>query len=329
VDNHSSTDKTTKAEAPAPEVLQAHGSRSATGEPAQPATPLRRRLRTYRPSHKATFIGIGVIVAILAINAGAIWFIVQQNQSNANANKKTAAVSISSDTLSKLGVNRDPVAGTSTQLTIDPNSRFNGSVTVGNDVSVGGQLKLNGVFSAPSANLSKLQAGDTAIDKLNVLNVTGTSRLQGPVILSQLLTVNNNLNVAGNLAVGGTLSTRTFEALSIVADNGLTVGGHIATRGSAPGVGPGGAVGANGTVSISGNDQSGTVAVNAGTGAGGGIVAQISFRAAYSSTPHLSVTPIGLAVPNMYVNRTAYGFSIGVSGALAPGGYAFDYIVVQ
>jgi cytoskeletal protein CcmA (bactofilin family) len=253
VDNHSSTDKTTKAEAPAPEVLQAHGSRSATGEPAQPATPLRRRLRTYRPSHKATFIGIGVIVAILAINAGAIWFIVQQNQSNANANKKTAAVSISSDTLSKLGVNRDPVAGTSTQLTIDPNSRFNGSVTVGNDVSVGGQLKLNGVFSAPSANLSKLQAGDTAIDKLNVngdgtvstlnlrndLNVTGTSRLQGPVILSQLLTVNNNLNVAGNLAVGGTLSTRTFEALSIVADNGLTVGGHIATRGSAPGVGPG------------------------------------------------------------------------------------------
>jgi hypothetical protein len=31
----------------------------------------------------------------------------------------------------------------------------------------------------------------------------------------------------------------------------------------------------------------------------------------------------------MYVNRTAYGFSIGVSGALAPGGYAFDYIVVQ
>jgi len=32
---------------------------------------------------------------------------------------------------------------------------------------------------------------------------------------------------------------------------------------------------------------------------------------------------------SVYVSRTAWGFSIGVNGAVAPGGYAFDYIVMQ
>lgn len=327
---------------PAPEELHAQGDKSGAKSANPAATPLRRRIRTYRPSHKATFIGIGVIVAILAINAAVILIVIKAQSKTATSSTPQNAVTISSDTLSKLGVNRDSVGASQTQLTVDPDSTFKGSVTIGGDANVAGQLKLNGTFNASSASLAKLQAGDTALDSLNVngdgtistltlrkdLAVAGNTRLQGPVTVSQLLTVNNSLNVSGNLAIGGTLSTRSFSALTITAGNGLTIGGHINVTGSAPNVGPGGAVGSNGTVSISGSDAAGTVGVNAGTGAGNGIVAQVAFRSAYSSTPHVVVTPVGIGVP-FYINRTAYGFSIGVSGSIPPGGYAFDYIVVQ
>jgi len=114
-----------------------------------------------------------------------------------------------------------------------------------------------------------------------------------------------------------------------VSDSTLTIGGHVITRGAAPGVGPGSALGANGTVSISGNDASGTVAANIGTGGGNGILAQVAFRSQYSNTPHVVVTTVGSGMGSVYVSRTAWGFSIGVNGAVAPGGYAFDYIVMQ
>jgi len=126
--------------------------------------------------------------------------------------------------------------------------------------------------------------GDGTVSNFNLrkdLTVLGLTRLQGAVTMSQLLTVNNNVNISGNLAVGGVLSARSFQASSLVSDSTLTIGGHVITRGAAPGVGPGSALGANGTVSISGNDASGTVAANIGTGGGNGILAQVAFRSQY------------------------------------------------
>jgi hypothetical protein len=149
------------------------------------------------------------------------------------------------------------------------------------------------------------------------------------VTVSQLLTVNNSVNILGSLAVGGTLTVRNFQASSLVSDTTLTIGGHIITRGNAPGVSAGPAVGSNGTVSISGNDAAGTIGVNTGTGAGGGILANVSFRATYGTTPHVVVSIVGAGAGSIYTSRTASGFSVGVNGALAPGGYAIDYIVMQ
>ena len=336
-------------EPPAPEVLRSQSDDGKdeipTGAPTTGvAKPKSKRLRhgTYRPSHKATFIGLSVVVGILAINAGIIAFVVNgqvDTKSSSNQNE----VTISPAALDKLGVNRGSVGSAGTELVVGPNSRFSGKVTIASDVSIGGQLNLNSKFSATDASLAKLEAGDTSISQLNVngnatvttlnlrqdLNVVGITRMQGPVTMSQLLTVNNNVNVAGNLAVGGTLSARAFQANSLVSGSTLTIGGHIITLGSAPRVGPGSALGSNGTVSISGNDASGTVAANIGTGAGNGIIAQVAFRTQYSSTPHVVITAVGSGVGSVYVNRNAGGFSIGVNGALSPGGYAFDYIVMQ
>lgn len=348
-DHPAAETKNKSTEPPAPEVLkpqtdeESPAVETTTVSSTAPKVSVRPRRTTYRPSHKATFIGLAVVVAVLAINAGIIFFVMKGQQDKAASTATQSEVTLSSATLDKLGVNRNPVGDLGVELVVAPNSRFNGKMTIGGDVSIAGQLKLNSKFSAADASLTNLEAGNTSLGQLNVngdgtvssfnlrkdLSVVGLTRLQGAVTIGQLLTVNNSVNIAGNLAVGGTLSARSFQASSLISDTTLTVGGHFVTRGLAPGVGPGPALGANGTVSISGNDASGTVATNIGTGGGGGILAQVAFRNQYGTMPHVVVTAIGAGVGSVYVIRSASGFSIGVNGALAPGGYAFDYVVMQ
>lgn len=336
--------KASESNAPEPEVLEVQNDsgQASSDAPAQKspdakkaATPLRRRV-AYRPSHKATFIGLAVVALILGVNA-VIISLVMKNQADAQTGVAKNGVTISSDVLDKLGVSRNPVGNAETQLVVGPNAIFNGKVTMAGDATISGQLNLNSKFTASDASLAKLQAGDTQLEQLNVngdetvtnlnvrkdLQVAGLTRIQGQLTVNQLTTVNNNLNVAGSLAVGGSLSVRNFQVST------LTVTGHLLSSGSAPGVSGGGGVGNNGTVSISGNDTSGTVAVNTGTGAGNGLLAQISFREKYTNTPHVVVTPVGHSVPGLYINRTSSGFSISVDGAMAPAGYAFDYVIVQ
>jgi cytoskeletal protein CcmA (bactofilin family) len=329
---------------PAPEALKPQDASSSSPASPSPApkkpNPLRRG--TYRPSHKATFVAMIVVALILGINAGIIGFIIKK-QAASNTPINNDQVTVSQSALSALGVNRNSVGNNGVVLVVGPSAKFNNEVQVGGDVSIAGSLKLNSKFTASDASLAKLEAGDTSVNSLNVngaatastlslrsdLAVTGSTHFQGAVTTSQLLTVNNNLNVTGSVAIGGVLSVNSFHAASLAVDSTITIGGHVITSGSRPGVSAGPGVGSNGTVSISGNDQSGTVAVNTGVGAGGGIVANITFHNRYSNIPHVVVTAVGPGTGVVYVFRTTSGFSIGVNGALSPGGYAFDYIVEQ
>lgn len=302
----------------------------------------RLRRVTYRPSHRATFIGLAVVAVIMAANIAAVAYFIRSGD-EARADTAKDGVTLSTETLSSLGVNKNPVSNQGTELTIGPATKFNNKVIIGGDMSVAGQLQLNNKLMTSEASISKLDAGAVTMNQVTIngdttgnglslrkdLVVAGTTKIQGAVTLNQMLSVNSNATVTGNLAIGGTLSARGFQASNLITDTSLIIGGHIITRGNAPGVSAGGAVGSNGTVSISGNDASGSVAVNTGVGAGGGVLATISFQHGYGVTPHVVVTPVGAAVPNMFINRTGDGFSINVSGALAPGGYMFDYVVVQ
>lgn len=337
-------DTKTDAASAAPQAETLQPRTSETPAPAAPDPKQQKKLRrgsTYRPSHKATFIGLGVIILILGINAAIITFIIKkQSKNNQDVNRNE--VTISSSVLEGLGVSKNNVGTAGTILTVGPDSNFKGKLTVAGDISVAGAFKLNSKFQAGEADITKLNAGDTALSQLNVngagtitnLNVrsnmivAGTTTLQGPVTLTQLFTVNNNANIAGNLAVGGTLAVRNFQASTLASDGTLTIGGHFITRGPAPGVSPGSALGSNGTVSISGNDMSGTVQVNIGVGASSGLLASVAFRSQYSSVPHVVITPIGGPI-TFYISRNSGGFNIMTANALAPGGYAFDYIVVQ
>ena len=330
--------------APAPETLTAQTdsvsevslNTETSGTVQHAATPLAHRRIAYRPSHKATFIGLGVIGLILAVNAIIITLVLRGQTSSQDAAVKNG-VTLSNTTLNQLGVSRNPIGNAETELIVGPNSKFNGKVQIGSDLTVAGQLILNSTLKASDASLTNLQAGDTQLQSLNVngdgtvtnlnlrkdLQVAGATRLQGSLTVDQLTTINNDMNIAGNLAIGGTLSVRNFQVAN------LTLAGHLISSGSAPAVVAGGAVGNNGTVSISGNDTSGTISVNTGTGAGNGLLASVTFATKYDSTPHIVISPIGHAVPGLYINRTSAGFTVSVEGAMNPAGYAFDYIIAQ
>lgn len=347
-----SPEKEKSTGAPEPEALKPQSEDSSVGSegPSKAAQPVSRGRKfkrgSYRPSHKATFIGLAVIGAILAINAAVIFFVIR-GQGSASTQVDRETVTLSSESLDRLGVSRNSVGDLGTELTVGPDSKFNGSVTIAGNTSIGGQLKLNSKFTASDASLAKLQAGEVAINKLDVngdvtlgglnvardLAVAGTTRLQGAVTITQMLTVNNNVNVSGNLAVGGTLAARSFQASSLVSESSLFIGGHIITRGAAVSAGRGSGLAAPDTVSVSGNDTAGTVVVNIGSGAArSGILANVAFRQNFGATPRVVVTPVGPGANDVYVTRHSGGFSIGVgsiSGGLGGRTVLFDYIVMQ
>lgn len=323
---------------PSPEVLRPQSDKGGASSisTAASASKLRNRLyhTSYRPSHKATFIGLAVVVVILGLNAAVIVLLMRNGESS-TSQLDQGQVTVNAEVLNGLGVN-NANSDAGALLTVNPNASFKGTLTIAGDTSVAGKLNLNGKLSTSDASISKLEAGDTSLQSLNVngdatssnmnlrgnLIVAGTTTTNGPVTMGGLLTVSDNINVTGNLSVGGTLSMGAFQT------NTLTVGGHIITRGDAPGLTRGAALGALDTVSISGSDAAGTVAVNIGVTPRSGIVANVTFVNAYSGTPRVIVTAVGPGATDVYVNRNANGFSIGV-GSISNGGHAFDFIVVQ
>lgn len=340
MDNTPSPDINNQAAETSPETLQTRAVDGAVPPPeATPPPPeVSKKLhrRAYRPSHRATFIGLAVVVAILAINIVVLGFILKGKD---NASSLRDKVTISPAVLDKLGVSSSNLGSAGTKLTVGPDSDFKGKVNIAGDTNISGGLNLNGKLSGTNANFTQLQGGNTSLSQLNVngdgtlnnlnlrsqLIVAGKTQLQGAVTINQLLTVFNNLTVTGNLSIGG-----TFSARSLASNSTLVVGGHIITSGTAPAISPGNHLGSNGTVSISGNDASGTVAVNLGVGGGGGWLATITFNTAYSNIPHVTVTPIGGNVGNFYITRGSTNFSIYITGSFPSGGsVAFDYIVEQ
>lgn len=294
------------------------------------------RHRSYRPSHKATLIGLAVVMLIIFINAVALGFVLVRQSKNEDLFDK-GQVSISTDDLNKLGINRDVIGDSGVELTVGPDTKFKGTVSVASDATISGQVFLNNKLTGTDATITQLQAGKTTFNELNVngngtitalnlrkdLVVEGQTRLQGPVTISQLLTVNSSLGVSGNLSVGGTLS---INSLSVQV---IRVSGHLLTSGPTPSVGPGSAIGSNGTVSVSGNDAAGTISINVGAGGSGGTLVNLAFRSQYGSAPRVVISPVGSG-GTFYVTGTSVGgFSVGINSGLSPGGYKINYIVAQ
>ncbi|MGH7156875.1 MAG: hypothetical protein ACREGG_02070 [Candidatus Saccharimonadales bacterium] len=330
------------SQTPAPETLNPRTDEAAPASAPAPAAQIVQakpgHRRSFRPSHRATLIGMGAVIAILAVN-GAIIGLVLKKQNNANDLAAKGQVAISTSTLNQLGVNRSQVGDSGVLLTVAPDAQFKGKLSVAGATTLSGSLLINSNLTATNANLTQLQAGNASLSQLNVngdgtlstlnlrkdLVVAGVTQLQGAVTIGQLLTVNNNLDVLGNLSING-----TFSAHSLSSTSTLTVGGHVVTTGSTPGISRGGsALGSNGTVSISGDDSAGRVAINIGASPTGGTLATVTFINAYGNIPRVVITPIGVGGEFYVFNVGTGGFSIGVNDPLPIGGWGIDYIVEQ
>ena len=109
------------AEPPAPEVLKPRADESdGTSEGDNTPTPAtstagKRPRRNYRPSHKATFIGLTVVVIVLVINAAIITFVLK-GQSKGKGLGSQGEVSISQGVLDTIGVNRNAIGASGLEL---------------------------------------------------------------------------------------------------------------------------------------------------------------------------------------------------------------------
>jgi hypothetical protein len=138
--------------------------------------------------------------------------------------------------------------------------------------------------------------------------------------------VQDGLTVSGPVTFSGTFSAATFAIETLQVNQNLEINRHIDAGGPTPRV-TGGSVGNGGTVTISGTDTAGTISINIGSGGGSGVLATITFGAAFNSTPHVVISPVNAPAPNAFIsNRSSSGFSISSSGQ---GTVSFNYIVIE
>lgn len=244
---------------------------------------------------------------------------------NQNDGVSISGQELTEDAFNELAQNESNVGDVNQTLTVEANAIFNGKVLVKDNLDVAGSINVGGPLTLPGITV----AGTSAFEDVEVnnnLSILGSASIQG------VLTVNDSANISGDLSVGGEISAATLTADSISFSGDLELSRHINTGGPTPNATRGGAVGAGGTVSISGTDVSGTVTINTGGGPSTGILATVSFSTAYSGTPRVIISPSSSAASSMnyYVSRSTTGFTIRTTSVpTASTTYIFDYWVSE
>jgi len=147
------------------------------------------------------------------------------------------------------------------------------------------------------------------------INVSGTANLN-------LLTVSGDANFRGNVVIAGTLKAQNIE-----------ISGHIVTAGDTPQIEILPAAGQEATVTVEGNDVSGTIHLTSGTNqVQPGDMAKLIFKKVYSKTPKVFIeaaNPDAISV-QIYRDVTPDHFVIKILNQLDPSKtYIFDYFVVE
>jgi cytoskeletal protein CcmA (bactofilin family) len=265
------------------------------------------------------YLMLFVLVVILAVGIVVIMTIKSKEQNQDSIKGQ----GLSTDALKQLA-NSDVTVGDARQvLTVQSNAIFAGSVLIKSNMEVAGTLKVGSELDIPALKVSgPSQLSDTTITNLTV---SGSVNLQGA------LTLKNGISAAGNSNFSGNVTTGSLSTGSLALNGDLNLTNHVVAGGTIPSAARGTAVGGGGTFNISGSDTSGSITINTGSSPPAGCFVSVTFSKRYSSTPHVTVTPIGSAAADLtyYVDRTTTGFSI-CTTTPAPSGqnFGFDYIVL-
>lgn len=259
-----------------------------------------------------------ILVVIVAVGV----VVILTFKSKQDAQKTIDAQQLTQDALKQLA-NTDVTVGDARQvLTVQSNAVFAGSVLVKSALEVAGGLKVGGELTLTSLRVAgSSQLNDTTV---NNLTVGGTLNLQGA------LTIKNGINVTGNSGFTGNVTTTSLTTGQLQLNGDLVVTSHITAGGTTPNANRGSAVGGGGTVNLTGSDTAGSIAINTGTSPPAGCFVSVTFSKRFNSTPHVTVTPIGVGAAELtyYIDRSTTGFSIcATNAAPASSSFGFDYII--
>jgi hypothetical protein len=275
-----------------------------------------------------TIGGVSALFLVLIVAGGAGGYFYSQGKKATPAAKAPNIATLSPSELSQLGSIGANLGTTNQVLNIGADALFRGKAAVVGDLTVGGHFSANGPVTLSALSIT----GSSAVGSLNVgsnLNVTGTSTLQGALTVSSVATINNNLNVSGQISANG-ITTNSLSVKILSISGPITIA-HLATGGPTPFYASG-SDGSGGTVNINGNDTSGNLNINTGTGPGAGATLMtVTFRAAYGSTPRVLLSPIssGAASSQAYAIPTSTGFQIRANTPPSGQTLSFDYFVTQ
>ena len=222
------------------------------------------------------------------------------------------------------------VAGGDVNLSNGRSLRYSGSqvLSVNGDGSTVALTNFNagGEVSVQSASFVVQDSGATHQSLL--IDSSGAATFSNRVDSGTAFQIQNAANSATILAVDTTNR--------IVTVTNLAVTQHIITSGSTPGIAAGAAACTTPTVSVSGNDTSGTITVTTGTGcAASGPLATLTFANVFGAAPRVILTPgssaalsLGAYVDNATVSTA--NFTLGTNTTPAnTTTYQWNYMIVQ
>lgn len=310
-------------------------SENASGLSSVPAPKLNNRAITsvYRKADIATsLITLTATLAVIGIVLGGYLFLTKKKPT-----PPPKLTTLDQAEIKKLGGFLSGNAlGTSNEiLNVTSSSLFKGRLAVDNDIKVTGNGEFGGKISSSSLTVTKSSTlSNTTVN--GPLIVTGPTTLQSPAVLAGGATVGNNLSVAGNGTFGGALSAGSFNAKTLNVNGDLNLSGHLIITGSLPTVTPEIGAGSGSRTSVDGTDSGGTIIVSTGTVPsftnGQNTLVSLKFKNAYTKTPHVLLTAVGLTTGSIgyYVTQTPQGFTIFVTTlAKSSSDYAFNYWVIE
>ncbi|HSX43056.1 MAG TPA: hypothetical protein VLF59_03125 [Candidatus Saccharimonadales bacterium] len=251
-------------------------------------------------------------------------------------------------------------AGTSTIFNIDT---LNGRVSIGKasaqyklDIA-GGDINISNGHSIRFSGLQVLNSNaDASIISVTNFMPGGMVAVQadGGFAVRNADTLYTYLNINSNGEATFTNKANSSTAFQIQNADGsatilsvdtsaktvhvsnLAISGHITTSGTTPAIAAGAAACTTPTVTVTGNDTSGTISVVTGTGCGtNGTLATLTFGTAFAGAPRVLLTPGNAAALSLgsYVNNgTASGTSVSIGTNTTPTGsttYIWNYWITQ
>lgn len=286
------------------------GDKEAKPKKLNPIKKIFRKVDIYLLGFILVFIVGGAITAI--------------NYLNSKKAPKTPTVNnqqLSTDALKALQSSGTSVGGSAQTVTLQGNVIFNGQVLIRSNLAVAGNIQAGGTLDVPSLTVSG--SANLPSTQINTLQVAQGLTVQGSTSL-------NTVTVSGASTFNGAMTANqiTVSTLTISGAGVLQVPNHIAFTGAPPGRSNINytVLGAGGTATVQGSDNSGTIVINTGNNPTQGCFLTVVFAKAFAAAPHVMISPvnIGAAETQYYVTKTAASFTVCAANT-PPANQAFAY----